>query len=293
MCHCLVLSYSAFCRICLCIFDHGNWTNFLLIMFEARLIQGSLLKKVQEALKDIVTEASWDCTSAGLSLQAMDGSHVSLVQLTLRADGFESYRCDRNLAMGINMSSMSKILRCAGNDDIITLKAEDNADLLELIFESAKGEKVSQYEMKLMDLDCEQLGIPDQEYSCCVTMPSAEFARICRDLSQIGECVVITCTKDGVQFSAKGDMGTGKIKLQQNTGCDVKEEEQVTVDISEPVQLTFSIKYLNMFTKATSLSVSVCLSMSNDVPLVVEYKVADMGHVKYFLAPKIEDEDDN
>lgn len=261
-------------------------------MFEARLIQGSLLKKVQEALKDMVTEASWDCTSAGLSLQAMDSSHVSLVQLTLRADGFENYRCDRNLAMGINMGSMSKILKCAGNDDIITLKAEDNADLLEMIFESAKGEKFSQYEMKLMDLDCEQLGIPDQEYSCCVKMPSQEFARICRDLSQIGECIVITCTKDGVQFSAKGDLGTGKIKLQQNTGADVKEEEHVTVDISEPVQLTFAIKYLNMFTKATPLSQTVCLSLSNDVPLVVEYKVADMGHVKYFLAPKIEEDDD-
>ena len=25
--------------------------------------------------------------------------------------------------------------------------------------------------------------------------------------------------------------------------------------------------------------------------LVVEYKIADMGHVKYFLAPKIVDED--
>nr|BAE47145.1 proliferating cell nuclear antigen [Polyandrocarpa misakiensis] len=258
-------------------------------MFEAKLIQGSLLKKVQEALKDIVTEATWDCTHAGLSLQAMDSSHVSLVQLTLRADGFENYRCDRNLAMGINMTSMSKILRCAGNDDVITMKAEDNADILELLFESDKKE--SQYEMKLMDLDGEQLGIPDQEYSCCVTLPSQEFARICRDLSQIGECMVITCTKDGVQFSTKGDLGAGKIKLQQNTGCDVKDDEEVTVEISEPVQLTFAIKYLNMFTKATPLSPTVSLSMSNDIPLVVEYKVADMGHIKYFLAPKIEEED--
>ena len=41
-------------------------------------------------------------------------NETNLVQLTLRADGFEKYRCDRNLAMGINMSSFSKILRCAG-----------------------------------------------------------------------------------------------------------------------------------------------------------------------------------
>ncbi|XP_002131861.1 proliferating cell nuclear antigen-like [Ciona intestinalis] len=260
-------------------------------MFEARLVQGSLLKKVQEALKDIVNEASWDCTSSGLSLQAMDSSHVSLVQLTLRADGFEKYRCDRNLAMGINMTSMSKILRCAGNEDVITLRADDTADLLEMVFESPKGEKISNYDMKLMDIDCEQLGIPDQEYSCTIKMPSHEFARICRDLSQIGECVIITCTKDGVQFSAKGDLGSGTIKLSQNSAAE-KEDDQVTIEMTEPVQLTFAIKYLNLFTKATPLSGAVCLSMSNDIPLVVEYKIEDMGHIKYFLAPKIEDEEE-
>ena len=35
----------------------------------------------------------------------------------------------------------------------------------------------------------------------------------------------------------------------------------------------------------------VSLSMSPDVPLVVEYKIGDIGHVRYYLAPKIEDED--
>ena len=32
--------------------------------------------------------------------------------------------------------SMSKILKCAGNEDIITLRAEDNADTLALVFEA-------------------------------------------------------------------------------------------------------------------------------------------------------------
>ncbi|KAI3372699.1 hypothetical protein L3Q82_023159, partial [Scortum barcoo] len=73
-------------------------------MFEARLVQGSILKKVLEALKDLITEACWDVSSSGISLQSMDSSHVSLVQLTLRHDGFDSYRCDRNLAMGVNLS---------------------------------------------------------------------------------------------------------------------------------------------------------------------------------------------
>jgi len=42
-------------------------------------------------------------------------------------------------------------------------------------------------------------------------MPSTEFARICRDLSQFGESVIISCTKDGVKFSTSGDIGSGNL----------------------------------------------------------------------------------
>ena len=47
--------------------------------------------------------------------------------------------------------------------------------------------KISDFEMKLMDIDSEHLGIPEAEYHAIVRMPSAEFARICKDLSGIGD----------------------------------------------------------------------------------------------------------
>ena len=111
-------------------------------MFEARLVQGSLLKKVLESLKDLLNEATWDCADTGIQLQAMDNSHVSLVSVSLRADGFDKFRCDRQLSMGMNLTSMSKILRCAANDDIITIKAQDQADNVTFMFEAPNQEKV-------------------------------------------------------------------------------------------------------------------------------------------------------
>ena len=75
-------------------------------MFEARLVQGSLLKKLLESIKDLVTDANFDCTSTGIGLQAMDSSHVSLVSLKLDSDGFEHFRCDRSFSMGMNLANM-------------------------------------------------------------------------------------------------------------------------------------------------------------------------------------------
>ena len=100
--------------------------------------------------------------------------------------------------MGMNLTSMSKILRletililasifyyilllrCAANDDIITVKAQDQADTVTFMFESPNQEKVSDYEMKLMNLDQEHLGIPETDYSAVIKMPSGEFQRVVR-----------------------------------------------------------------------------------------------------------------
>jgi len=80
-------------------------------MLEALISHGGILKKLMDAIKDLVTEANFDCSSNGISLQAMDSSHVSLVALMLKADGFEHYRADRNVSLGINITSMSKIIK--------------------------------------------------------------------------------------------------------------------------------------------------------------------------------------
>merc|ERR1712004_133078 len=85
--------------------------------------------------------------------------------------------------------------------------AQDQADTVTFMFESPNQEKVSDYEMKLMNLDQEHLGIPETDYSAVIKMPSGEFQRVVRDLSQFGESVVISCTKEGVKFSAAGDIG--------------------------------------------------------------------------------------
>lgn len=258
-------------------------------MFEARLTQGRVFKQLIEAIKDLVQDANIDCSEEDLSIQAMDSSHVSLVAVTLGASGFDHFRCDRPISLGFNSANMSKILKCAGNDDVITLKAEDTAESLTLMFESPNQDRIADFELKLMDIDSEQLGIPDTEYKSTIKMPSTEFQRIIRDLQVLGDTCTISCTKEGVRFSVTGDLGTGNVLVRNNAGAE-KEEDQVIIDMEEPVELTFALRYLNFFTKATSLGPSVIISMSPDVPIVVEYPIDDTGHIKYYLAPKIDEE---
>lgn len=156
-------------------------------MLEARLEQAAVLKKVVDAIKDLVQDCNFDCNDSGIALQAMDNSHVALVSMMLKTEAFSPFRCDRNIALGVNLISLTRVLRAAQNEDLLTLKADDAPDVLNLVFESSDNDRISEYDLKLMDIDQEHLGIPDTEYGATVAMPSAEFRRICTDLMAMSD----------------------------------------------------------------------------------------------------------
>jgi proliferating cell nuclear antigen len=53
------------------------------------------------------------------------------------------------------------------------------------------------------------------------------------------------------------------------------------------VALTFSLKYLVNFCKASGLSDNVKLRLSNEVPLLVEYELSSNSWLRFYLAPKV------
>ena len=141
-----------------------------------------------------------------------------------------------------------------------------------------------------MEIDNEALGIPDTPYKCSIKMPSGEFTRIVRDLQVLGDACTIACTKEGVRFTVSGSIGTGNVLIR--AADTEKEEDRVTIEMEEPVELSFALRYLNFFTKAAPLSKSVVISMSPEVPVVVEFPIEDYGFVKFYLAPKIDEGDE-
>ncbi|CAA7261888.1 unnamed protein product [Cyclocybe aegerita] len=187
-------------------------------MLEAKLLEAGTLKKLLDAIKELVTDANFECNEEGIVLQAMDNSHVALVSVKFSAPAFKRYRCDRPMPLGVNLTSLTKVLKCAKDDDICTLKAADEADVLNLVYEAKNSDRIAEYDMKLMDIDADTLQIPETEYDARVTMPSAEFTRIVRDLSQLGESVRIEVSKEGVRFASDGEAANGSVLLRQSDG---------------------------------------------------------------------------
>merc|ERR1712003_588185 len=155
--------------------------------------------------------------------------------------------------------------------------------------ETGEEDRISEFDLKLMQIESEHMEVPEQHYKVTAKMPSAEFQKICRDLKEFGETMQVKASKDGITFSVQGDLGAGNVMLKPRESD--KPEEKVALKVDEPVTATFALRYLVNFSKAAPLCGAVELGLGPDAPLLVKYDLenTENGHMQFYLAPKIDE----
>lgn len=202
---------------------------------------------------------------------------------------FAEYRCDRDLVLGLDLESLGKILKQGNNEDYLTLMADDQPDSIAIVFEDKKKDRISEFSLKLMDLDTDVLSIDDMDNDCSITMPSSDFAKIARDMKTLSESLQILVTKESVKFKADGQIGSGSVVYKPHSDLD-NPDESVRIDMNQPVNLTFGAKYLNDIVKASTLSSTITIKLTDKAPALFEFKLPS-GYLRYYLAPKFEDDE--
>ena len=262
-------------------------------MFQAKLKEATTLKKVIDSVKDLVSDVNLLCTADGIQMQAMDSAHVCLVCFTLLAEGFAEYECSEDFTLGLNITTLSKILRCAENTDTLTLATTPESDTLDITFESPNGLRQSTFELRRMDIDAEQIEIPETEYQCSLKMPCSQFSKLIRDMSTIGEATKIHMKSSVISFSVITESaGNAKTTVHEDRTCK-REEEQTLIETDEPdreVTQMFALRYLSYFAKTTGIADQVGMYMRDGMPLYVTYDMGDIGSIGYYLAPKLVDD---
>lgn len=124
-------------------------------MFEAKLSQLGVLKRILDAMKDLVTSANFDCLGSGIEVNAMDSSHIALVSLSLHHGAFIQFRCDVNrslgktepfqhlrISSGISITNLSKFLKCCDSNESVYIRAEDRQDKVLFSIENPGGSRI-------------------------------------------------------------------------------------------------------------------------------------------------------
>lgn len=253
-------------------------------VLEVKTVQCPAIRALIEVLKDVLTESNLVFDSQGMTLMQMDGQSSVLVSVRLNASGFESYVCTERILVGVNFGNLHRLLKTMCANDTLTMRVtQERVDVMELILHNADKKVTSRFEMNLLDIDEQHMNVPDTEFGAMLSMPSADLQRTCRDLAGLSEVITIRTANRELVLDVDGDFARQVVTIgERDSGGLVFSSVP-----DEPATYgQYSLKYLNLFSKATLLCPTVDMYLKSAYPLILNFNVANMGRIVFCLAQK-------
>lgn len=253
-----------------------------------KTVQIAPFRTLMTALKDILLETNITFQPDGIRIINMDKSHTILAHLHLDADKFEFYECKKDkIIIGVNMFHLFKLINSIDNNDTLTMYIE-NSDYIDgivshlaLKFENGEIKQCKTQKLRLIEPELEELEYPDVKFSSIINLPSVDFQKIIRDLSNISDKLEIKSVGNELIFKCSGQFASAEIHRAESDGSMGFLSKQ---DSSKVIQGEFSLKNLGYFIKCTNLCSQIEVYLENDLPLVVKYDVASLGSIKLCLS---------
>ncbi|OHT16054.1 proliferating cell nuclear antigen [Tritrichomonas foetus] len=220
----------------------------------------------------------------------MDVSHVSLISIELPADNFESYKCESAIDLSFNIDTLTKVLKSADNNDTLTIRTEDAKEDIEILITSQNEDKNTRFKLKPIEIDANSVSIPEHTYKAKLSLSSAALSQLVKHLSEVDDAATVRCNEGNIVFSVSDSLLDCTTTFIEG-GAPSSADEEVVVDVSEGCRVSYALRYLKAISAASSLSPRVSLSFSPHFPLLVEYELNEGGFVRFYLAPKVEEDD--
>jgi proliferating cell nuclear antigen len=240
-------------------------------------VQAAAIKSTFEVLKDILNDVNIYFKPEGMFIVTLDTARTSLIDMFLPSDNFEEYTCNGNIDCGVNMTNMYKLLKTITVNDVLIISI-NSKEFMNIEIHSEQKKTSTKFELKLLDINENQIEVPETEMTVITPIPSVDFQRICRDMSNIGDELEIYRGGKSLKLVCKGDFANQETEIQ----C---------VDESPDLSGTYSLKYMNIFTKATSMCSTVQIMQEEQNRfLILKYNVANLGDLKFYLATKVNED---
>jgi proliferating cell nuclear antigen len=246
------------------------------LVFSAKTSGSDEWKAILSAISTLVEEATFEATAEGITFRGMDPSHVALIDISWPNSAFAKYECDGDMKFGVRIDEFSKLIKRAEKNDGIEISLSENMLLISI-------GKNKQYKMRLIESSATDTPLPKIPYDTKIGLATLLFDKILGDVQVVSDYLTIKTTASKSEFSGRGDSGEVLISLQK------QQDELSEISVKEESIGTYSLEYLNPIVKAVgSASESIICEYSSAKPLRIEFKVANMGRIHFYLAPRVE-----
>jgi proliferating cell nuclear antigen len=249
-------------------------------------VKADIFTSIVQNMKTFTDHIAILCKDTGIYIQTMDTARVSIVELSLPASWFDTYKYTVNSSIGISSNILYKILNARMATQVIQIVYENEGkDTLSLHFTSEDKKTFDKhFEVPLIDLEVEYMEIPEIDYIAEFTVPSGVFSGLISQLKMFGDSMDITCSEEKIiLFSNSAD--SGKMSVEMN----IDDLTSFSINEGEELSLSFSLTFLHNICSFNKLAKEMEIKLATDYPLAIVYDLGSEGFMKFYLAPKIDD----
>jgi proliferating cell nuclear antigen len=222
-------------------------------------------------------------------VQSMDHARISIFEIIIQHDWFDEYKLETagSLCLGVNANLLFKILNAREKTQTIVFElGEDDADTLLIHFKSEnKAIFDKHFEMPLLNIDEELMAIPEMDSHAELTIPSANFATLINQLSIFGDTLHVDCSEETILFYSKSS-DLGKMMVEVN----IDDLSAFSINEGAVLNLSFSLRNLHNICAYSKLCKEIEIKWIDHFPMQVIYPIDDKAQIKFYLAPKVDDE---
>jgi proliferating cell nuclear antigen len=250
------------------------------LVFFARTKSPEEWKAVASAISTLVDEATFEASVEGISFRGMDPSHVALIDIQWPNSTFDAYECDSSVKFGVRVDELSKLIKRGDRKDAIEISVGDDSMLHIKLSNGYRRE----YKMRLIESSASSTPLPKLNFNSKIVITGVAFDKILSDVQVVSEYISVKSETDKVQFLGKGD--SGEVDIMLESGSEGLED----LNVKESSVATYSLDYLSKITKAVgSAGSSIAAEYSSKMPLRLEFRVANVGRIHFYLAPRVQD----
>jgi|TARA_B100001287_G_C22686548_1_gene534137 proliferating cell nuclear antigen PCNA len=221
-------------------------------------------------------------------IQAMDNAHVSIFEIKLPSEWFDTYNVESDTMIGINTNILFKVLHTREKSHTLRLVLEEgNSDKLEINLLSENTDVYDRnYVIPLVDIDSEIMGIPEMEYQAEIAFPSTVFSTLIDQMNMFGDSLNITCSEEKVEMNSES-VDTGKMFVN----IPIDDLNSFAIEEGENLDMSFSLSHLKNICLYSKISKEIEVNLTRDYPIKLIYTLDhENAKAMFYLAPKIDND---
>lgn len=245
-------------------------------MFSAT-IDAKTFDDVLQAATVLVDECRVRLRADGLRIRAADPALVAMVEVSLDAEAFETYRAD-GAVLGVDLTQLSELTAVADADETLCLELDESERQLLVDIGNLS------YSLALIDAESirQEPDVPSLEPPAEVQLQGAQLSQGIRAADMVADHLRLHVDENAEVFhiEAEGDTDDVTVELTR---------EELSALVSGRADSLYSLDYLREMDRAIPDDATVRLELGEEFLAGVHYTYGEPGpQVSYRLAPRIQ-----